>query len=553
MKKDIDCLLIGHNQTDFNDYVSLIEKMGQKSSVLRDFNRNYILYDNKPYNPIDIFNSFCVNANTENNLIKVKPIEIFSPAIAYLGTFLNKRGNTFEFINSFQEEKIKLKNMLLNDNVLLIAITSTLYVYPLPLIEIVRFIREYSKDVKIVIGGPFISNQVRVLNASELDFLFNTLDADYYINSCQGESALAGLIETIKTGSSLNQVSNVFYRVNDSFKETGVEQEKNQLAENMIEWDFFSEDVGDFANLRTSISCPFSCSFCAFPEHAGEYQVVNVDLIEKELNKLNSYKKIKSITFIDDTFNIPQKRFVDILKMMIKNNYSFSWNSYFRCQYADEDMVKLMKESGCESVFLGLESGSDVILTNMNKKTSVEKYLRGIELLKKYEITTFGNFIVGFPGETDKTVNETINFIQQSGLDFYRAQLWYCDPITPIWKEKDKFKLEGENFEWKHSTMNSLEANSYIDNMISVIDYPVRVPQYYFDFDSLNHLKHKGLSILQIKNFLLYFNNGIREKLTQPNREIDYEIFQKMINSCTHNQSILNGEIKFEYEADFDF
>jgi radical SAM superfamily enzyme YgiQ (UPF0313 family) len=72
--------------------------------------------------------------------------------------------------------------------------------------------------------------------------------------------------------------------------------------------------------------------------------------------------------------------------MMIKNKYEFKWNSFFRCQFADREVVELMKESGCEGVFMGIESGSDKILENMNKASRIEKYYEGIALLKEYDI-----------------------------------------------------------------------------------------------------------------------------------------------------------------------
>lgn len=100
-----------------------------------------------------------------------------------------------------------------------------------------------------------------------------------------------------------------------------------------------------------------------------------------------------------------------------------------------------MKESGCEGVFLGIESGNNQILATMNKIASVEKYLEGIALLKEFDIVTYGSIIIGFPGETGETVQDTIGFIEDSGLDFYRAQLWYCEPITPIRKDRQKYQL----------------------------------------------------------------------------------------------------------------
>lgn len=245
--------------------------------------------------------------------------------------------------------------------------------------------------------------------------------------------------------------------------------------------------------------------------------------------------------------------------MMIKNKYGFKWHSYIRCQYADRETVELMKESGCEGVFLGIESGNEQVLKNMNKESNVERYLRGISLLKENEIVTFGSFITGFPGETDDTVRDTIKFIKKSGLDFYRTQLWYCEPITPIWKERNKHKIKGESFEWSHLTMDSRTACDLIEEMFLTIESPIWIPQYNFDFDSIWHVIHQGMSQDDFKNFLGAFSRGLKEKLLNSHqKEVSYEVLEQMMRVC---QGIGTGKVLQDeekkvidkYEAAFDF
>src|ERR1051326_6420448 len=102
----------------------------------------------------------------------------------------------------------------------------------------------------------------------------------------------------------------------------------------------------------------------------------------------------------------------------------------------------------------------------MNKAATIERYAEGIKRLKARGITTFGSFILGFPGETDATVAETIDFIRATKPDFYRAQMWYNEPGTPIHLEKDKYQIKGEGFVWEHATMTSLEAMEHTVYMV---------------------------------------------------------------------------------------
>ncbi|MGD2090214.1 MAG: PhpK family radical SAM P-methyltransferase [Candidatus Aminicenantes bacterium] len=518
MKKAIDCLFIGHNEMDFPEYEKTIRKMGLDSGAYRDLSLNFFRYENRVYSTAGIYNvlrSSCHGANQSFQPLNLG--ETFSAAIAYLGTFLNRRGFTFDYINSFQDRKTQLAEKLTQLDILTIAVTTTYYISALPIIEIIDFILQYNTTAKIIIGGPFIATQIRNQDAVAIEYLFSaTLRADFYVNSSQGEAALVEIIKALKNNLSFEHINNIYYKSNGRYISTPLRGETNVLSENMVDWDLFSHGVGEYANVRTSKSCPFSCAFCGFPQHAGAYQTADVEDVEEELKKLNRIKTLKSVHFIDDSFNVPPKRFKEILRMMIRNQFRFKWHSYFRCQFADRETVELMKESGCEGVFLGLESGNDQILKNMNKSATRENYQRGIEVLKEYGIVTFGNFIIGFPGETHETVQDTVAFIRKSGLDFYRTQLWYCEPITPIWKEREKYKIRGESFEWSHKTMDFKQACDLIEEIFLSSGQPIWVPQYNFDFDNLWHLVHRGMSIPQVGDFLNTFNEAVKEKFRNP-------------------------------------
>ncbi|MCP4151439.1 MAG: radical SAM protein, partial [bacterium] len=403
MKNNIDCLLIGHNEMDFSGYVKNVRKMGVNSGAYRDLNKNFIQYENKPYHASEIFNMLC--SSGEKSSTPIKPLRIgenFSAAISYLGTWLDRREFSFDFVNSFQDDKEILAKKLTGNDVLSVGIITTLYITALPILEIVEFIKTHNKDAKIIIGGPFVSNQIDTMNQQEVEYLFQSIGADFYVNSSQGEATLVKILNSLKQGLPIRNVENIYYKSNKKYDSTPILKEDNKLSENMVDWRLFTDAVGDFASVRLSVSCPFSCAFCGFPEHAGAYQTAAVEDVERELNLLAEIKSVKSIQFIDDTFNVPIKRYKEILRMMIKNKYKIPWHAHLRCQFADRETIELMKESGCEGVFLGIESGSDKILKNMNKAATVEKYLRGISLLNEYDMLAYGSFIIGFPGETEE-------------------------------------------------------------------------------------------------------------------------------------------------------
>lgn len=561
-KKTIDCLFIGHNEMNFQEYEKNVRNMGVNSGAYRDLRLNFIQYDRKLYSFPGIFNLFyCSEPSAQERKNPLHIGETFNAAIAYLGTYLTRRGFTFDFVNAFQNEKVRLMGKLTQQNILTIAIITTLYVSVLPINEIIEFIRKHNQAAKIIIGGPFVSTQVRLQEPQDLEYFLESVGADFYIDSSQGEAALVNLIHSLKHGLPVDRVNNIYYKSksNDKYISTPILKENNRLSRNMVDWHLFRGHVGEFVNIRTSISCPFSCAFCGFPQHAGEFQTAGVEDIERELNLLNTLDTVRSVQFIDDTFNIPEKRFKEILRMIIGNGYTFRWHSHFRCQYVDRETIELMKQSGCDGVFLGIESGSNKMLKIMNKAARVEDYQRGVDLLKRYGIITYGSFIVGFPGETDETLHETIKFIKESGIDFFRVQLWYCEPITPIWGKKEKYHIKGSNFEWSHATMDARKAADMIDDIFLSIDRPIWVPQYNFEFDGLFHLLYRGITLTGIKRMLRSFNKGIRARLVKSSKsEVDLSVIKEIKSVCQvgdYSDDAFDSNINVidKYEAAFDF
>jgi len=537
MNKIIDCLFIGHNEMEFQEYEKEVRKMGLHSRAYADLNLNFIWYDNKPYSAADTFNLFYLNGGDDKPAADLKPLswgENFSNTIAYLGTFLHRRGLTFDFVNYFRDQKEELAKKLSEENILTIGITTTLYISAFPILEIIDFIRRYNRTAKIVTGGPFIATQCRIMDSNSLEYLFDSIGADFYINSSEGEATLVKLINALKNNQPLEEINNLYFKSNQGYTATPSLIENNDLSENSIDWDLFSGQVDEYALVRTSTSCPFSCAFCGYPSHAGRYRTASLEAVEKELNGLDKIKSLKHITFIDGTPNIPPKRYKKILKMIQKNNYHFKWNSNLRCQFLDRETAELMKETGCDGVYLGIESGSNKILNNMNKAVTVEEYYKAIEMLNKYDIPAFGCFVLGFPGETDETVQETMKFIKESGIGYFRIQLWYYEVIAPISKRKEEFKLTGSNFEWSHATMDSKRASEIIDDIFLTIDDPIWVPQYNFDFNGLlQHMIYRGYTPEEVNNFIRAFNDGIREKLSNPSqKDISFELALELKKIC---------------------
>jgi len=232
----------------------------------------------------------------------------------------------------------------------------------------------------------------------------------------------------------------------------------------------------------------------------------------RDLDKLHSLG-VRNLTFVDDTFNVPKDRFKQLLRLMIRKNYGFRWNCFYRCDHGDAETVQLMREAGCEAVFLGIESGSDKILALMNKTARRSDYLRAIPILRNSGILTHANFIVGFPGETAETVRESISLIDEARPHTYRAQLWYYDPVTPIHDHRQKFGLRGGSFSWEHDTMNARQAADWVDEMFLNVDGATWLPQHSFEQWGILYLESKGWVRQTIFEYMREFNALIKDRM----------------------------------------
>lgn len=527
MDNQLDAIIIGYNEQPFKLYLDSILAHGEDSEGFKDLRPNYFDIEGEPYTYVDLLNKVSTGGYFS--------CDIPNLAAVYLCNFLIQRGLNAQYINLFQKEKEKLKE-LIDKKPHCIAITTTFYISNLPVIDIIEFIREINPEIPIVVGGVLVSNIFNTNSDSEFFFALNDIGADIYVLESQGELTLYNLVCAIKDGADLSSINNLIYR--DAQGEMVMNPrrlENNSLDNEVINWtNFKSYHLGPTLQTRTARSCAFACAFCGYPERGGALSSARIDSVAKELDTMMSLGYVENVVFIDDTFNVPKGRFKELCQMLIDKKYNINWFSYYRCDHGDEEVIELMRKSGCKGVFLGIESGSQEILEKMNKRAKIDNYKKGIKHLKDNGILTFASFITGYPGETKDTINETIEFIQTNKPDYWRTMLWYCDPLTPVYKtKKEEFKIEGEGFKWKHFSMNSQQAANYIHSIFLSIhpNQSIWMPQYSFDFWIIPYLMGKGISLSKFKEFMYLANQAMIIELSEADKEKKNLIQQNMFNN----------------------
>lgn len=501
----LDCVVVGYNDLGFGEFAEYRKERRDRQGMYTEILHNSVMFNGRRTHYMELLNHVVEQATGTNPRLNV--FEMPNLAVCYLASFLRRRGFAVEIVNFFTYEKDRLK-ALLAEGPRTVAITTTYYVDPAPIIDIVNFVREHGHpETRIVIGGPHIFNTAfnNFLkdDPDTQDFILGRMGGDIYITDSQGETTLARVLGAVRDGGSdLHRVPNLVYRNGgDAFHRSAREAEDNDLDTNGVDWSSFGTDfVAPINYMRTARSCPFSCTFCNFPVFAGDHKVASVARIESELRTLHAMGT-RYMTFVDDTFNVPLPRFKEICRMMIKNRFDFRWVSFFRCSNADDEAFDLMAESGCTAVYLGVESGDQKILNLMNKFARLDKYIAGIGKLNARGIITHCGIIVGFPGETAETAMNSFNFLQDAAPTTFNAHLYYHDALSPIHKRSEEFGIKGGDFSWTHNTMDWREAAQWTEYLTGNVTNSVPLTNYGFDIWAMPYLMSRGISREQILGF----------------------------------------------------
>lgn len=498
---EIDCVVVGYNDPEFANLLAKAERSKNYSGGYQHLLANSASFRGKRLGYAELFNAALEEATGRKQGLHVGKLP--NLGVCYLVSFLRRRAFEVELVNFYNNEKSRFRDILLCQP-RAVAITTTFYYQPEPIRQIVDFVRQYSPQSTIIVGGPHIFNICSDNETVMQDDLLSEIGADIYVFDSQGETTLARVCAALRDATpKLDPIPNLIYSTDGkSFKRTERHPESNDMDAEAVNWSLFDPQfLAPTVQTRTARSCAYKCSFCRYPVLGGPLNLNSLEVIENEMKYLDSIG-VTRLLFIDDTFNIPLNRFKEICRMMIRNDFGFEWFSYFRCANADREAFQLLSDSGCAGVFLGIESGDDSVLKAMNKVASVEKYAKGIEWLNDRGIISYASFIVGHPGETEQSALNTLAFIDKCKPTFYCLETFFYDPKVPIGGRASEFDLQGGGYAWKHRGMHWRRASSLVHEGYRQITGSIPCPLYGFDLWSLAYLMGQGISLDSIRIFL---------------------------------------------------
>jgi radical SAM superfamily enzyme YgiQ (UPF0313 family) len=259
-----------------------------------------------------------------------------------------------------------------------------------------------------------------------------------------------------------------------------------------------------FATVLTDYGCPFKCSFCIMSKIGFKFRSVSNVMQELRYLKDNGFREIY---FNDQTFAANKKRTRKLLDQMIKEKLNFGWVCFSRVDVIDEPLMRLMKQAGCHTIMIGVESIDSGILEAHSKGIDIDKVNIFLSLCKKYRIRSVATFIMGLPGETKESALKTIEYAKNSSLDYAAFNVAIPRMGTDLRK---KALQEGTVDESIHimdqSGDGSLTMSSYLtaDELIKLKDMAYK--EFYF---TPKRLVHMVGDIRTFDDFFNHVRNGL--------------------------------------------
>jgi len=283
-----------------------------------------------------------------------------------------------------------------------------------PVQELVATCRSLS-DAPIVLGGAGYS----MYPQSALEYL----GADMGIQG-EGEVSFPLLLQSIERGRDLSTTPGLY------LPGSGL-QTARAFATNLDELPFpedhlwssspISEDAEFWLPFQTRRGCPLNCSYCSTATIEGQVLRKRTPaLVVKEISR-QFMQGFGRFYFVDNTFNLPRSYATELCQLLVQEGVDIAWRCILYPWKIDEDLVKLMTRAGCKEVALGFESGFEPVLQALNKHFNPQEVRRISRILADHGVHRMGFLLLGGPGETRQSVEESLIFADSLNLEMVKV------------------------------------------------------------------------------------------------------------------------------------
>lgn len=374
---------------------------------------------------------YCLEERPSDHDVRVPPIGLY-----YIGASLFSRNHKVEILNLHgkQKETGRIKQVLRDWEPDIVGF-SILHANRWGGLEVARMAREIDPRIKIIFGG---------VGATYLwDHLLRHFQEVDYIVLSEGEYTFLELVDCLADGDNKDPsaVKGIACRRDGEPCRTAAREFIKDIDQLPDPSRYFI-----FQHVVSSRGCPWNCSFCGSPDfwkrrvrfHSPEYFVNQLDNLHKN--------GIDFFYISDDTFTLRKDRVIAICQEIIHRNLKISWFAISRVSCVDADILYWMRKAGCIQISYGVESGSERIRENiLNKQLKVDDLKHAFNLTTSYGILPRAYFIYGSPGETEETIRESLELMDEIKplsavfyiLDIFPGTALYLDYLKRCGNKED--------------------------------------------------------------------------------------------------------------------
>jgi hopanoid biosynthesis associated radical SAM protein HpnJ len=298
--------------------------------------------------------------------------------------------------------------------------------------KMAEVIKQTYPALRIAFVGPSVTTSPRLAldGCSAIDFI------------CRREFEFS--IVEYAYGAPFNEILGISYRNSDGIIQHNPDRAQLTPAElDALPWatEIYHRDLDitkynipfllhPFVSLFSTRGCPAQCTFCLWPQtlsgHAWRER--STEDVAAELAKAKKlFPQVKEFFFEDDTFNILKSRTIELCKKLKPLGLTWSCNSRVT---TDFETLKAMKEAGCRLLAVGFESGDPQILKNIKKGATIQCAHDFVKDCRDLGFVIHGDFILGLPGETEESIQNTIRFAKHLDCETIQVSVAHAFPGT---------------------------------------------------------------------------------------------------------------------------
>ncbi len=282
-------------------------------------------------------------------------------------------------------------------------------------VKVAKIAKKINKDILVVVGG---SHPTALPNETILVPFFDI------VVRREGELTMLELLNTLKNNGDLKKVKGIVFKK----KKKIITTPTRPLIKNLDVLPFpardslINEKHYSPTNMGVLISgrgCPFNCAYCARWVKWGS--VVRLRSPENVVNEIEHVQEMYGtfdFKFHDDTFTLNKKRVIKICEIIRKRKLDIIWGCVTRADRVNRTLIKKMKSAGCRWIFFGVESGSQEMLNKMRRGMKLSQIRKAIKICKDEGLIIHASFMIGYPGESKKTLKSTFQLIKELKPDF---------------------------------------------------------------------------------------------------------------------------------------